>query len=144
MTAPTRPFGSDAAAASVAAAARAAWVSGIIIALFIALASALLPGSMPASQQVGSAFNPATTQVALSRHEGEAVTVADPVDDGLRLPSGGDDHRAATWSWFSPAAIAATILGATGLSVSLPARAWADHPASARPATAPRAPPLTA
>lgn len=128
----------------MAAPSRPAWVSGIIIALFIALASALLPGSLPASQQVGSAFNPATTQVALSRHEGEAVTVAEPVDNGLRLPSGGDDHRAAAWSWFSPAAIAAARLGDTGLSVSLPARAWADHPAAARPATAPRAPPLIA
>lgn len=144
MTAPPRPFGPDAAAAFVAAPARPAWVSGIIIALFIALASALLPGSMPASEQVGSAFNPATTQVALSRHEGEAVTVAEPVDNGLRLPSGGDGDPAAAWSWYSPAAIAAATLADAGLSIPLPARAWADHPAAARPATAPRAPPLTA
>ena len=144
MTALPRPKGPDAAAASMAAPSRPAWVSGIIIALFIALASALLPGSLPASQQVGSAFNPATTQVALSRQEGEAITVAEPVDDGLRLLSGGDGHRAAAWSWFSPAALAAATLGDTGLSVTLPARAWADHPAAARPATAPRAPPLIA
>lgn len=144
MTAPTRSFGPDAAAASMAAPARPGWVSGIIIALFIALASALLPGSMPASQQVGSAFNPATTQVALSRHEGEAVTVTEPVDNGLRLPSGGDGHPAAAWSWVSPAAISAATLAATGLSASLSPGAWADHPAAARPATAPRAPPLTA
>lgn len=144
MTAQPRFFGPDAAAAYMAAPARPAWVSGIIIALFIALASALLPGSLPASQQVGSAFNPATTQVALSRHEGEAITVAEPVDNGLRLLSGGDGDPAAAWSWFSPAAIAAATLGDSGLAVSLPARAWADHPAAARPATAPRAPPLIA
>lgn len=144
MTALPRPKGPDAAAASMAAPSRPAWVSGIIIALFIALASALLPGSLPASQQVGSAFNPATTQVALSRQEGEAITVAEPVDDGLRLPSGGDCDAAAAYSWTSPAAIVAAALADTLLSIPVYARAWADHPASARPGTAPRAPPLTA
>jgi len=48
-----------------------AWASGLIVALFVALASALLPGALPASQMVGSAFNPATTQVALNRDENE-------------------------------------------------------------------------
>jgi len=124
------------------AAARPAWVSGIIIALFIALASALLPGSVPASEQVGSAFNPATTQVALSRPEGEAITVGEPVDDRLRLPAGGDGDAA--YSWASPAAIAAAALADTGHSIPKLARAWADDPASARPGTAPRAPPLSA
>ncbi|WP_116969385.1 hypothetical protein [Blastomonas sp. UPD001] len=89
----------------MAAAVRPAWV--IIIALFIALASALLPGSTPASQQVGSAFNPATTQVALSRQQGDAIAVAEPAHDRLRLGSGGDGDAAAAYSWASPAAIAA-------------------------------------
>lgn len=144
MTLPTRDLGPDAAAASVAAAARPAWVSGIIIALFIALASALLPGSMPASQQVGSAFNPATVQVALSRQESEAVTVAEPVDDRLRLPAGGDGDAAAVYSWASPATIAAAVLADTRLAIPGPTRVWADHPASARPGIAPRAPPQAA
>ena len=52
-----------------------AWASGLIVALFIALASALLPGAVPASQMVGSAFNPATTQVALSRDENEQASL---------------------------------------------------------------------
>ncbi len=144
MTALPRPTGPDAAAASVAAAVRPAWVSGIIIALFIALASALLPGSTPASQQVGSAFNPATTQVALSRQQGDAIAVAEPAHDRLRLGSGGDGDAAASYSWASPAAIAAAALADTGLSLSVRAIAWVDHPASARPGTPPRAPPLTA
>lgn len=144
MIAPTRSSGPAAATASVAAPARHGWVSGIIIALFIALASALLPGSLPASQQVGSAFNPATTQVALSRQEGEAIAVAEPVDDRPRLPSGGDGDAAAAYSWTSPAAIAAAALADTLPSIPAYARAWADHPASARPGTAPRAPPQTA
>jgi len=46
-------------------------VFAAFIALFVALASALLPGSLPSSQTVGSAFNPATTQVALARNDSE-------------------------------------------------------------------------
>lgn len=68
------------------------WASGLIATLFIALASALLPGSMPASQMVGSAFNPATTLVALSRDENEHDALA-ALHDGGERPSltGGDD-----------------------------------------------------
>lgn len=143
MTLPAVSFGAD-APVPLRRTSRGAWVSGIVIALFIALASALLPGSLPASQQVGSAFNPATTQVALSRQEGEAIAVAEPVDDRLRLPSGSDGNAAAAYSWTSLAAIAAAALADTFLSMPVHARAWADHPASARPDLAPRAPPLTA
>lgn len=142
MTISTRSLGPDATAASVAAGVRPASVSAIIIALFIALASALLPGAMPASQQVGSAFNPATVQVALSRQEGEAIAVAERVDDRLRLHSGGYGDAAAAYSWTSPAAIAAAPLADTSLSIPVRAPAWADHPASAHPGIAPRAPPL--
>ncbi len=144
MTALPRLTGPDAYAAVSTVGARPAWVSGIIIALFIALASALLPGSMPASQQVGSAFNPATTQVALSRQEGEAIAVAEPVDDRLRLPAGDGSDAVMLYSWFSPAEVALAALGEPILSRPSIARLWADHPASARPDLAPRAPPLTA
>lgn len=136
--------GPDADAPVSTAGVRPAWVSGIIIALLIALASALLPGSIPASQQVGSAFNPATTQVALSREEGEAFSLAQPVDNRLRLPSGGDGDTAIAFSWESPAAVAAAAILDTRPSIPVFARISADHPASVRPGTAPRAPPQTA
>lgn len=64
-------------------------------ALFIALASALLPGAIPASQMVGSAFNPASTQVALAREENERTGLGAPQRDRQQPETGsGDDGPA--------------------------------------------------
>lgn len=51
--------------------AAALWLS-----LTMALLSALLPMGLPSSQTIGSAFNPATTAVALRTSSDEQVSVA--------------------------------------------------------------------
>jgi hypothetical protein len=116
-----------------------AWAGGIIAALFIALASALLPGSMPSSQLVGSAFNPATTQVALNRTgaEQEQLFVV-PDNETRHLPfDGGSGKPAGLASPF------ATLQNAYSRA-STPAFAPVDArlvPADTRPGSGPRAPP---
>lgn len=118
------------------------WVGSILAALFIALASALLPGSMPASQMVGSAFNPATTQVALSRDENEQSALAALHDERERPPAsgGGTDTLAVM-------ALLAIVLVTARLRVTAP-QPWLGaapvRPAFALPGSGPRAPPTTA
>lgn len=89
---------SDADAPDCPANAGRNWAASLIAALFIALASALLPGAIPASQQVGSAFNPATTPVALSRDESEQSSLAAQHKDRQRseMTGGGDKTPVAT------------------------------------------------
>lgn len=121
---------------------RRAWAGTLLAALFIALASALLPGAIPASQMVGSAFNPATTQVALSRDESDQTGLATQHKDRQRdvLAGGDDDPAAAIIHALSP-----------GIA-SLPLSADAPHRAAAqpqrevfvRPGAGPRAPPTLA
>ena len=116
-----------------------AWACGLVAALFIALASALLPGSVPASQLVGSAFNPATTSVALSRDESERQHFEAPSDDRSRPTSPGGDTDAVV-----PAAIEAKVAAYRATHTILEPVA-SHHGVPARrlhPGTGPRAPPL--
>ena len=133
---------SSAAAPAEAVRPRHAWVSGIIIALFIALASALLPGSIPSTQTVGSAFNPATTQVALSREESEQFSFAAPVDDVPKPALDGGD--AGRFHIIATAALAAAALGEAYRPLHAASPPFPDLPAAARPGTGPRAPPARA
>ena len=118
-----------------------AWASGLIVALFIALASALLPGAVPASQMVGSAFNPATTQVALNRDENEQASVYAPQERRQRpaLTGGGD----------VAALLPPPPLALLGQPYALTAIFPSDQPQASRhtfvrAGSGPRAPPATA
>lgn len=116
-----------------------AWAGGIIAALFIALASALLPGAVPASQLVGSAFNPATTSVALFRDESERQHFEASADDrGQPSLSGG------ALDVDIPAATAVTAPAYSGIPVSVHGIARDDLRPTyrIRPGSGPRAPPL--
>lgn len=111
------------------------------IAMFVALASALLPGSMPASQTVGSAFNPATTQVALGRKDAEEAAiraVVNPRSDSIEAGGGmgAADHGILPVFWRTNVTVAL-------LSPS-PGRLAGDFNANEHrlPGAGPRAPPL--
>jgi hypothetical protein len=110
------------------------------IALFVALASALLPGSLPSSQTVGSAFNPATTQVALARTDSEETanlaavgTRSDTIDPGGTMDTA--DPGLPSLFWTDAPAFAAML--------PPPVHSAKDDVASERrlPGAGPRAPP---
>ncbi len=122
---------------------RRAWAGSLVVALLIALASALLPGAMPASQSVGSAFNPATTQVALNRDDSEHSVLATPQEDRDRsLLTGGGDDILTVMAVLAIAVVMAAFPRTAPLpplALQAPARS-----ASVRPGSGPRAPPAFA
>lgn len=120
---------------------RRAWASGLIVALFVALASALLPGAIPASQMVGSAFNPATTQVALNRDESAQASISVLLERGQRAATTGGD-RGLTILPSTPLGIAGQPYVLTpGLA---PNQTQLARHTFVRAGSGPRAPPATA
>jgi hypothetical protein len=118
------------------------WAGSLIAALLIALASALLPGSVPASQTVGSAFNPATTQVALNRDESEQAGRAALQKERQRpeVTGGGDETPLATARAETPR----TVLPHPRLADRQPAGTPPARSAFTLSGAGPRAPPAAA
>ena len=112
------------------------YVASLWLALATALLSSLMPGGLPRSTAFGSAFNPATTAVALQPTRAQPRVLVESVRRDDDPASGrGDAIRAATLS-VQPALPPAAIADAPKPSAALPIAQHAVLDGS------PRGPPL--